>query len=173
MKPVMMMLLALLCVGGIALAQDTTYDYARGVNFASFHTYTWVDIPGGNVHPSQLVDGQIKSAIDSVLATKGLTKVAPGQPADLDVGYQVAVDQERQWNAWGGGGWRMGMGMGSATSSTISNGTLVFDMYDVANKQQVWTSRATKVISPSSNADKNYKNLQKSAQKMLKNYPPK
>ncbi len=118
------------------------------------------------------MDNQIKAAIDSVLAQKGLTKVAPGQPADLDVGYQVAVDQERQWNAWGGGGWRMGMGMGSETSSTISNGTLVFDMYDVANKQQVWTSRAMKTISPSSNADKNYKNLQKAMEKMLKKYPP-
>ncbi len=172
MKQITLTLLALLCISSIMFAQDTTYDYARGVNFGNFHTYTWVTIPGGNAHPDQLQDNQIKSAIDSVLSQKGLTKVTPGQPADLDVGYQIAIDQERQWNAFGGGGWRMGMGMGSATSSTISNGTLVFDIYDVANKQQVWTSRATKTISPSGNADKNYKNLQKAMEKMLKKYPP-
>lgn len=172
MRQLTITLLAILCVSGIVFAQDVTYDYARGVTFANFHSYTWVTIPGGNAHPDQHQDNQIKAAIDSVLSQKGLTKVAPGQPADLNVGYQVAVDQERQWNAWGGGGWRMGMGMGSATSSTINNGTLVFDMYDVANKQQVWTSRAMKTISPSSNADKNYKNLQKAMEKMLKKYPP-
>ena len=172
MKLMVMTLSVLLCVSCIALAQDTTYDYARGVNFANFHTYYWVEIPGGNVHPDQLKDNQIKSAIDSVLSSKGLTKVAQGQQADLAVGYQVAVDQERQWNAFGGGGWRMGMGMGSATSSTINNGMLVVDIYEIANKQQVWTCRGTKVISPSSNADKNYKNLQKAIEKMFKKYPP-
>jgi hypothetical protein len=173
MKLMTMTLLALFCISGIVFAQQTTYDYARGVNFASLHTYSWVDIPGGNIHPNQLIDGQIKSAIDGALSAKGLTKVAPGQPADLNVGYQIAVDQERQWNAFGGGGWRLGMGMGSATSSTITNGTLVFDMYDVANKQLVWTSRGTETINPSGNADKNYKNLQKLANKMLNKYPPK
>jgi hypothetical protein len=32
--------------------------------------------------------------------------------ADLYVEYQIATDQERQWNAYGtGGGWRFGGGM--------------------------------------------------------------
>lgn len=61
---------------------------------------------------------------------KGLTKTE-GDNADLYVGYQVAVDQEKQWNAYGmGGGVRFG-GMGTATSSTISVATLVLDMYDL------------------------------------------
>ena len=163
-------LLALFCISGIVFAQQTTYDYARGVNFSNFHTYTWVDIPGG-VKPNQIVDSQIKAAVDQELSSKGLTKVTSGA-ADLDVGYQIAIDKERQWNAFGDGGWRMGMGMGSATSSTISNGTLVVDMYDVANKQLVFTARGTKTLDPSGNPDKNQKNLQKAINKMLKKYPP-
>ena len=170
MKLTTIALLSLFSVSGVMFAQQTTYDYARGVTFANFHTYTWVEIPGG-AHPNQLVDGQIKAAIDTVLSTKGLGKIANGTP-DLHVGYQVAVDQERQWNAYGGGGFRMGMGMGTATSSTISNGTLVVDMYDVANKQLVYTARATKTMNPSSNPDKNQKNLEKAVNKMLKKYPP-
>lgn len=100
-----------------------------GTDFAKYHTYKWVDIKGG-AHPNQIVDAQIKQSVDSQLASKGLTKTE-GDNADLYVGYQVAVDQEKQWNAYSmGGGVRFG-GMGTASSSTISVGTLVLDMYDL------------------------------------------
>jgi hypothetical protein len=46
----------------------------------------------------------------------------------LNIGYQAAVDPEKQWNAWGMGR-GFGGGMGLATSSTISNGTLVLDKH--------------------------------------------
>ncbi len=93
--------------------------------------------------------------------------------ASLFIDYQIAVDQERQWNAWGmGGGLRWG-GMGSAQSSTISNGTLVLDFYDASNKQLVWQGAATKTIDPSSNPQKNQNNINKAMAKLLKGYPPK
>jgi hypothetical protein len=63
--------------------------------------------------------------------------------------------------------------MASAQSSTISVGTLVLDLYDPASKQLVWTGNATKTIDPSSNQEKNQKNLDKAMAKLLKNYPPK
>jgi len=59
--------------------------------------------------------------------------------------------------------------MGSATSSTISIGTLVLDIYDPGTKQLVWTGHATKSIDPSSNQEKNMKNLNKAMAKLLKN----
>jgi hypothetical protein len=71
-----------------------------------------------------------------------------------------------------GGGVRWG-GMASATSSTISVGTLVLDMYDPTTKQLVWTGNASKTVDPSSNQEKNQKNLDKAMEKLLKNYPPK
>ena len=80
--------------------------------------------------------------MDSQLAAKGLTKTDDDK-ADLLIGYQVAVDKEKQWNAYSMGGARFG-GMGSATSSTISNGSLVLDMYDPTTKQLVWTGTATR-----------------------------
>ena len=63
--------------------------------------------------------------------------------------------------------------MGSATSSTISNGTLVVDMYSPATKQLVWTGQATKTLDPKSSQEKNQKNLDKSMKKLLKDFPPK
>jgi hypothetical protein len=155
------------CASG--LAQDVKYNYMPGTNFSNYHTYQWVNIPGG-MHPNQIVDQQIRQAIDSQLVAKGLTTSTSGT-ADLDVCYQVAVNQQKQWNAFGGGGWRFG-GMASATSSTISNGTLVVDLYDVASKQLVWSGNAAKTLNPSSNQEKNLQNLQKGIAKLMKNYPP-
>lgn len=160
-----------LTAGGLVLAQDVTTNYMPGTNFANYHTYKWVAIEGG-AHPNQIVDAQIKQAIDSQLATKGLTKT-DGEKADLYVGYQVSVDQEKQWNAYGmGGGLRWG-GMASAQSSTINVGTLVLDMYDPSTKKLVWTGRATNTIDPSNNQEKNQKKIDKGMQKLLKNFPPK
>ena len=161
----------LLLSAGQAFAQDVHYNFMPGTNFSKYHTYKWVLIEGG-AHPNQIMDAEIKQAVDSQLASKGMTKT-DSDKADLYVGYQVAVDQEKQWNGYGmGGGLRWG-GMASATSSTISNGMLVLDMYDPGTKQLVWTGRASKTLDPSSNQEKNMKNLNKAMAKLLKNYPPK
>jgi hypothetical protein len=164
------LLLLVLVVGTVSKAQDVTYNFMPGTDFSKYHSYKWVTIEGG-AHPNQIVNQEIMQAVDSQLAAKGLTKT-DSDKADLYVGYQTAVDQERQWNAWGTGR-GFGGGMGSATSSTISNGTIVVDMYDPGTKQLVWTGRATKTIDPSSNQEKNMKNLNKAMAKLLKNYPPK
>jgi hypothetical protein len=164
------LVLIVLLAGSSTPAQEVHSDAMPGVNFAKYHTYKWVPIEGGS-HPNQIADAQIKASVDTQLATKGLTKTDDDK-ADLYIGYQTSVDKEKQWNAYSMGGARFG-GMGSATSSTISNRTLVLDMYDPATKQLVWTGQATKTLNPSQNQEKNQKNLDKAMQKLLKNYPPK
>lgn len=165
------MTLAVALVACIAVTgQDVKHNSMPGVDFSKFHTYKWVGIEGG-AHPNQIMDAEIKQAIDAQLATKGLTKTDDDK-ADLYVGYQVAVDQEKQWNAWGTGR-GFGGGMASATQSTINVGSLVLDMYNPNTKQLVWTGTATKAIDPSSNQEKNQKSLNKAMQKLLKEYPPK
>src|SRR5271157_4806341 len=159
--------LALFLFPGSGMAQDVTWNALPGTNFAAFHTYQWANC--GNAHPNGIVDSEIKQDINGVLAQKGFSMVAPMSQSDLLVCYQVAVQQQQQWNAWGMG--RFG-GMGQATSSTINNGTLVFDVYTMADKQQVWQGRATKTISPSGNEQKNLKNMQNGINKLLKNFPP-
>ena len=153
-----------------AYAQDVKYNYAIGTDFTKYRTYKWVDIPNQN-HPDQIADKQIRTAIETTLASKQVTK-ATGDNADLLIAYQIAVNQEKQWNAYGGmGGLRFG-GMGTATSSTINIGTLVFDVFDASAKQQIWTGEATKTISPGGDPQKNQKNLEKAMAKLLKNFPP-
>ena len=157
---------------GAASAQEISTNYVPGTDFSTYKTYKWVAIEGAE-KPDQIVDGQIKAAVDAALASKGLTK-ATGEAADLYIGYQVAVQQERQWNAYGmGGGLRWGGGTGTATSSTIQVGTLALDMYDSAAKSLVWKGQATKTLSPSKDPEKNQANLNKAMAKLLKDFPPK
>jgi len=162
---------AVLVACAVVAGQDVKINYMPGTDFTKYKTYKWVAIEGGQ-HPNQIVDAQIKQAVDAQLAAKGLTKT-DSEKSDLYVGYQIAVDQEKQWNGYGmGGGIRWG-GMATATSSTINVGTLVLDMYDPIKKQLVWTGNATKTIDPSKSQEKNQKNLDKAMEKLLKDYPPK
>jgi predicted heme/steroid binding protein len=154
----------------VLLAQNVVTNAMPGTNFSKFHTYKWVPIEGG-AHPNQIVDQEIKQSIDAQLSAKGLIKT-DAENADLYIAYQVAVNQQKQWNAWGTGR-GFGGGMGQATSSTIDTGTLALDMYDPSSKQLVWQGRATKTLEPSGNQQKNEKNLNKAIAKLLKNFPPK
>jgi hypothetical protein len=157
-------------VCAVALAQNVSTNAMPGTDFSKFHTYKWVVIQGAT-YPNQIVDQEIKQAIDAQLASKGLSKT-DADNADLYVAYQVGIQQQQQWNAWGMGR-GFGGGMGQATSSTIDNGTLVLDMYEPSAKQLVWQGRATKTLNPSSNQQRNEKNLDRAMAKLLKNFPPK
>lgn len=177
MKYLLSMILPAICLGGVALGQGVTYNYDQGTDFSKFKSYKWVEVSGAS-YPDAMLDKQIKSAIDSQLALKGLT-MRSGDPADLYVAYQIGVDKEKSINAYdmGGGPWgggaRWGGGMATATTSTVNIGQLVIDMYDPTQKQIVWRGMGSKEIDPTAKPDKRTKNLNKGVEKMLKTYPPK
>ncbi|MGB2668607.1 MAG: DUF4136 domain-containing protein [Candidatus Acidiferrum sp.] len=167
----MALLLALLACTLVS-AQDVSTNSMPGIDFSKYHTYKWVTVEGAT-YPNQIVDAQIKQSVDNQLAAKGLTKT-DADTANLYIGYQVSLNEEKQWNAYGmGGGLRWGGGMATAQQSTIAIGTLVLDMYDPTTKQLVWTGRASKTLDSSANQQKKQKNLDKAMQKLLKNFPPK
>ena len=166
-------LLAFACAYG----QETHYNYDRGANFRAYKSYQWVNIPGGAV-PDQLIDADIKRAVDEQLAAKGLTKVE--NDADLYVGYQAVISLEKSVSLSGssdnigggpwGGGWRSGSLQGQ--TATIPVGILVVDLYDPGKRQLIWRGDASKTIDLKKDPDKNYKSLQKAMTKLFKNYPP-
>jgi hypothetical protein len=139
------------------------------------------NLPGGTSDvrdyrsEDQLINQEIKRAVDEQLAQKGLTKVDKG--ADLRVGYHAAIRQEQSlylsgmsWGGRGMGGW--GDGSLQGQTSTVPIGTIVVDLYDPAQRQLIWRGDATKTIDLKKDPDKNYKNLQKAMAKLFKNYPP-
>jgi len=167
--------------------QEVKTDYVPGTDFSKYHTYKWIDSSEAAVpipvplpirelrHPNQILDTHIKQSIDSQFAGKGFAKVESEKP-DLLVDYDIGVHQERQWTTTGirNLGWPGGMdtGMGTATSSTINQGTILLNIYDAATKQLIWTGFATKEVNLSKDQEKNRKNLDKATAKLLKDFPP-
>jgi hypothetical protein len=181
MKKLALLTLALLTASaGNVFAQDVRFNFDQQANFASFKTYKWVVLKGAE-QVDNLIDQQIKSAIDAELATKGLTRVE-SDSADLYIGYQAAVTTEKQYTSfdtgWGygpgyGRGW-YGGGVSSTTgtTSTIYIGTVAVDMYTPANKSLVWRGAASKTLDTKAKPEKRQKNMAKAMKKLLKNFPP-
>jgi len=180
--PLLLAFAGLLAGAGTALAQDVRYNFDKEANFSTFKTYKWVVIKGAQ-QLSDLADRQVKAAVDAQLGKKGLTKT-DADTADLYIGYQAAVGQEKQYTSfdtgWGsgpgwGGGWYgggYGGGMSTGTTSTIYVGQLALDMYASSPKNLVWRSFASKTIDQKAKPEKQQKNLAKAVAKMMKNYPP-
>jgi hypothetical protein len=173
--------LLLLLAASNALAQDVRFNFDKDASFAAYKTYKWVPIKDA-AKVSDLVDKQIKDTIDAELKTKGLTKVE-GEKADLFIGYQAAVGQEKQFSSystgWGTGpgyrgGWygAGGTQMTTGQTSTIYTGSVALDMYDAAKQNLVWRGMVSKPLDPKAKPDKQQKNLTKAIAKLLKNYPP-
>jgi hypothetical protein len=183
MKKTSVLIIALALGAIVTAAQDVRYNFAQDVDFSKFKTYKWVEVKGAD-HANQLTEKQIKGAIDTELAGKGLQKT-DSDTADLYIDIQTAVGTEKQFTSydtgWGygpgwGGGW-YGGGMTSSTTygstSTIYVGQLGLDMYDSSKKNLVWRGVASKTIDPKAKAEKQQKNITKTVTKLLKNYPPK
>lgn len=69
----LLVLLAMLCAGAVTRAQDVQYHYDRDTDFTAYKTYQWVE------HEArigdQLLDKDIRRAIDDQMSQKGLRKV--------------------------------------------------------------------------------------------------
>jgi len=167
-----------------AVAQDVRYDFDKEKDFSKYKTYKWVPIKGADL-PDELTQKALTSAIDAQLATKGLTK-SDSDDADLYVGYQTALGQEKEFTSyntgwgygpgWGGGWYGYGGGMSSTTTygstSTVYVGQLDVSMYDPKAKQLVWRGVASKTLDPKAKPEKKEKNINKAVTKLLKKYPP-
>jgi len=179
--PIALAVTLLLAGSSAALAQDVRYNFDKQANFSGFKTYRWVVLKGAQP-PPDLTDRQVKAALDVELAKKGLTR-AEGNQADLLVGYQAAIDTEKQFTSydtgwgtgpgWYGGGWYGGGGgMTTGSTSTIYVGQLVVDMYAATPQQLIWRGVVSKTLDKNAKPEKQQKNLAKSVTKLLKNYPP-
>jgi len=176
-------MVTILLAASAAIGQDVRYNFDKNADFSKFKTYKWVNLKDA-AKPNDLIDKQIILAVDSELAAKGLSRV-DGDNADLFIGYQAGVGQEKQFTSynsdWGyGGGWYRGGwyggagGMSTTTgqTSTIYVGQLALDMYDSTNRDLAWRGVASKTLDPKAKPEKQEKNLKKAVAKLLKNYPP-
>jgi len=170
-------------------AQHVKTIYTPGTDFAKYKTYAWVNevrgAPTGGGDPDRILDAQVKEAIDSQMVFKGFTKVEGDTKTDLLVGYQLAIDQEKQinvsednlggWGGWAGWGWGPWWGRFATFSAATSSNyieTFVIGMYDPAVKKLVWIGAAQNAIEPGKEQENDQQRLNKGAKKMLKDFPP-
>lgn len=160
-----MLLTGIVCLAA-AFGQDVQFDYNRSANFGAYRTYQWNEQSSGKA-PNQLMDQNIRRAIDAQMVLKGFQLVDSG--ADVQVNYQAAVDQEKRFDAFGTG--PRFYGTGSVTTSTVEIGKLAVEIYDPATRQIVWRCAAAKTLDIKKDPEKNFQNLQKTVAKMFKTYP--
>ena len=183
MKKIALVSIALFLLAASAVvAQDVRYKFDNNTDFSKFKTYKWVSIKDA-AKVDDLLDKQIKDAVDAELAQKGLTKTDT-DTADLYIGYLAGIGTEIQFSSyntgwgygpgWTGGGWYRGGG-GMTTGPNyygIYTGQLAVDMNDSENHALVWRGVASKTVDPKAQPDQQQKNLVKAVAKLLKNYPP-
>lgn len=144
-----------LLVAACASSPTVQTDSNPQVDFSQFHSYTWVEDPRGI---TSLAEQRIRADVDAQLQAKGWTMMATGgqigvvarvstqQKQDIDTYYQAPM--------YAGWGWRGGWAYGGAygvgyPATTVRNyevGTLVVDLFDMANKQSIWRGTASKTV---------------------------
>ena len=163
--------------------QDVRSNYIPGIEFSKYHTYAWVNeveaIPDFGGQIDQILDAQIKQAIDAEMATRGFAKAPAGTEPNLLLGYQAILSEGILLNAsawgggWGGWGpWGGGLQTFSASSPSTHIGTFVLGIYDRAARKLVWIGAARGVIQPATTQEKHVRRLKNGAQKLLKDFPP-
>lgn len=157
-----------------AAAQDVKTDYDRNYNFAQLHTFA---VKIGTSWGNPLTEDRAKSAVASQLTAKGWTQTDEAQADALVVIHGATSTQQSLNTFYSGGGWG-GYGWGgwgpSTATTTVTNvkvGTMVVDIFDAKTKKLVF--RGTGQDEVSNKPEKNQKKIEKGAEKMFKDFPPK
>lgn len=157
------------------LFADTTSDYDHAINFAGYHTYSWISV---NVQEPLWTD-RVTKAIDEELAQKGWRKVPTGGDAAISAVGSTHIEQTMQtWydggfgGGWGRRGWWGGNGGGFPTLRVDRTkvGTLLIDIFDGQTKNVIWHGECTDSLS--TNPEKNEKKLEKAVESVFKKFPP-
>ena len=162
-----------LLLGTIGLAQSTTYDFDRSANFSQFKTYAWTH---GTELTDELNHARVVRAIEGQLAAKGLTRVDAGARPDVLVAYHASFHRTLQIDGYSSGwaGPRFGgLRSGTATVQDVATGTIVVDIRDASSNSVVWRGVASSDLDPGAKPEQREKKINRAAQKMFDNYPPK
>lgn len=164
-------------VAGYAWAK-VTFDFDPAVDFSSYSTYAWIE--RDNSIESKIPEHlniRLQRVTDDVLAEKGFDPAPAPPQTDLLLTYYYSDKDELQVNyipystysPWGYGYWG-GFNYGYTEVRSYTKGTLVLDIVDARTHQLVWMGVLSKEVRSSNPPSKR---IQKSINKLLKNFPPK
>jgi hypothetical protein len=185
-------LAALLFVTACAYSPRVATDFDPAANFAAYRTYSWIppEVPRG-MNP--LMFRRVQASIDRALQARGYTQADPG---DFSVSFTIG-EQERTevndygywgpgpyggwgWDGpwggygpWGFGGWSRWGGWGPGYHGldvyTVTDRSIVIDIYDRASNRPVWHGVVTRTGYPD---DIDYPKLDQTVDAVLARFPP-
>ena len=179
-------LLGLLSLGGCA-SVNTEVD--RSANFNRYKTFAWIpaDIKVGDNprYNSDLINRNIRYAVETEFAKRGIAKADQEKPADLLVGYHTYTEKKEQtayrnvnpynpyfggwgWRGWGFpfyGGWG---GWNAPYTRQYTEGTLIIDVLDARTNQLVWRGSVEGEVD---NVARLQKRIRKGVEAIMKKYP--
>jgi hypothetical protein len=146
-----------------AMAQKVNIDYAHDFDFSTVKTFQYVDTKDTNPK-NELMANRVIEMIKKELTEGGLTEVSENPDIFVTVHY---ASQERStftttnfgYGGYHGGwyGWGSGMGTSSTTQQNYTEGTLIIDAYDGAEKKMIW--RGTGTVTVKSKPEKQIKQV--------------
>jgi uncharacterized protein DUF4136 len=162
-----------LLVAGTLAAQDVTTDYDKQYDFSQVKTYASII---GTSWNNQLSERRVMASLDSVLQSKGWTKVADSVPSDAGVVIHGGVGKKQDVTTYYAaapyGRFRWGAGVATVSSQSYEYpyGAMVVDIFDLKTKSMVFRGSAEGEMS--NKQEQNQQKLVKAWKKMFKDFPP-
>jgi hypothetical protein len=153
----------------LASGPNVKFDYDHSANFSKYKTFSWIKEPVTMKDP--LMQQRIVNAVNAQLKARGLQPV--DNNGDLGVAVNVATLEKQTLNTFydGFGPWYWGLGSATTMVETFTEGTIVADLFDTKTKRVVWRGVGSKEIS--NKPGKATEQVEKTIEKMFKQYPPK
>jgi hypothetical protein len=135
-----------------AFAQKVNIDYAHDYDFDAIETFQYVDTVESNSSNPMMAD-RIASMIRKEMREGGLNEVK--ENPDIFVTYHVTTKDRTTYSTtnfgyggYHGGwyGWGGGMGTSTTTAHNYTEGTLLIDAYDAAEKKMIWRATGTVTV---------------------------
>jgi hypothetical protein len=152
-------------------------DYSVDADFSTFKTFQYQSSANNVEASAPLAHQRIVAAIREGMSSSGLTEV--DADPDVFVTYYGATENQLRFvttytgvSNWHRPGWGSSMGMMSATtqSTTVTEGTIVIDIWDASSNTLVWRGIATSPLSR--NPDRNTSKINSAIERIFRNFPP-
>ncbi|MGI2173239.1 DUF4136 domain-containing protein [Shewanella ulleungensis] len=159
-------------------------DFDPSVNFSQYKSFAWVEKNNGDAeyHLDGLMDQRVRTAIETQLSQKGISKVDKPE-ADLLVNYITKVDKKINvdtfnshfgYNPYYGPRWGLA---GSMQTETIVReyevGTLMVDLVDNKTGKLVWRGTIADTVREQSTPQERVETINHAIGSVMMNYPPK
>ena len=145
----------LMTLAGCASGPSIRTDFDPSANFSSYRTYELVGQSAAGMQ-NALVSERVKTAIERTLAARSFN---PSATPDFAVSFTLGARDRVETTHLGayqpyypgyGLDYRYGWARSYTTTEirTVTEGTLVIDIYDATTRKPVWQGRATQRITP-------------------------